>query len=315
MDRAEVRAFAPATIANLGSGYDVLGLAINRPGDVVDARRERERGLRFAVKTRHEGVPVDPKKNVAAYVAQLLVEESKPSFGIAITLRKRMPIGSGLGSSAASSVAALVAVNALLPRPLAKPDLLRFAVEGERLASGARHADNVAPSLLGGACIVRSYDPIDVVQVPVSNRLVWVVVHPHVVVRTEVARKILPKNVLLKKAVRQWGNVAGLVAGLASGDVSLVGRCVEDVIVEPVRARLVRGFHEVKASALAAGAFGCSFSGSGPSMFAVTDSLAAARRVASAMMTTFRMYAHVECDVYLSRVNLAGATVTRRVSR
>jgi homoserine kinase len=240
-------------------------------------------------------------------VVSLLLDETQPPFGIALTLRKKMPIGSGLGSSAASSVAALVAVNALLPKPLTRSNLLRFAVEGERKASGAPHADNVAPSLLGGAVLIRSYTPLDVVKFPVRCSIVWVVVHPHVVVRTAEARSLLPKAVSLETAIRQWGNISGLTIGLMSGDVGLVGKCVEDAIAEPVRANLIPGFHDVKAAALKAGAAGCSISGSGPSMFAVAASLSQARTIAAVMRRTFKRAADIGCDVYISRVNRHGA--------
>jgi homoserine kinase len=304
-----VRVFAPATIANLGSGFDVLGIAIDRPGDVVVARRISKPGLNFSVQTEHQDVPTDARHNVAAHVARLMLTQLRPRFGIQMTLHKQMPIGSGLGSSAASSVASVVAVNALLDAPLPRRDLLRFAVEGERKASGAPHADNVAPSLLGGVCLIRSYDPLDVISIRVRNTIVWVVVHPHLVVRTHDARRIMPSHLALKVAVRQWGNVGGLTAGLASGDAALVGKCTEDVVAELARADLVPGFHEVKQAALHAGAHGCTLSGSGPSMFAVASSMRAAMRIGKAMAQAFSRHAKVPCEVYVSRVNMHGARV------
>lgn len=304
-----VKVFAPASIANLGAGFDVLGIAIHRPGDIVVAKRQAKPGLSFSVQTKYENVPVDVKKNVAAHVALLLLEELKPPFGVEMILHKKMPVSSGLGSSAASSVAAVAAVNALLAKPLPRRELLRFAVEGERLATGSLHADNVAPCLLGGAQLVRSLEPLDVIALPVRNTITWVVVHPHLEVRTGDARDALPKSVEFKSVIRQCGNVAGLIAGLAQGDPDLVGKCTEDVIVEPVRACMVPGFHEVKAAAVQAGALGCTLSGSGPSMFAVTASLAAARVVASKMKKAFATFANVDCDVYISKINPRGATV------
>lgn len=307
----KVRAFAPATIANLGSGFDVLGLAIDRPGDEVAAERIERPGLVFSVRTKLGNLPSDAKKNVAGHVARLMLEELRPPFGVRMVLYKKMPIGSGLGSSAASSVAAVMAVNALLPKPLKRPDLLRFAIEGERLASGSAHADNVAPSLLGGACLVRSYKPLDVVEIPVKNVITWIVVHPHIEIQTEAARDVLPKAVPLHTAVRQWGNIAGLTVGLAAGNAELVGKCVEDEIAEPVRGNLIPGFHEVKAAAFRAGAFGCSISGSGPSIFAVAQSASCAVGIAGAMRRTFRRFAGIGCDVFASRINMRGALVAR----
>jgi len=308
----KIKAFAPATIANLGSGFDVLGIAIAEPGDYVVAQRRSAPGLSFAVRTRQQDVPVHAPDNVAAHVASLMLDELKPPFGVTMVLHKEMPIGSGLGSSAASSVASVVAVNALLSKPLKRIDLLRFAVEGERKASGSPHADNVAPSLLGGACLVRSYEPLDIISIPVRNSIVWVVVHPHVVVRTEEARNILPKAISLRTAIRQWGNISGLTVGLASGDPELVGKCVEDEVAEPVRANLIPGFNDVKQAAIKAGAFGCSISGSGPSIFAVASSPRAARQIGVAMQRTFARVAKVQCEVYISRVNMEGARIVWR---
>jgi homoserine kinase len=310
-----VKTFAPATVSNLGPGFDVLGVALDRPGDFVVASRQSEPGLLFSVKTSQAQVPLDSKGNVAAYVAKLMLREMKADFGIRMVLQKSMPIGSGLGSSAASSVAAAMAVNALLPKPLKKSELLRFALQGELFACGSMHADNAAPSLLGGGCLIRSYDPVDVIPIPVDHSLVWIVVHPHVVVLTKKSRAILPQQIPLRAAVRQWGNVAALVLGLGSGDHDLIRRSVEDVIMEPLRSRLIPGFDEVKASALRAGALGCSISGSGPSVFSIAPSMRAARVISAAMVKTFRRSAGVNSDVFLSRTNPNGASVVWRRDR
>lgn len=303
------KVYAPATIANLGSGFDVLGIAIDRPGDIVVAQRDPAPGLSFALRGGGKDLPAGVRTNVAAHVAGLMLGELRPPFGIRLCLEKRMPIGSGLGSSAASSVAAAVAVNALLPRPLPRIDLLRFAVEGERLASGAPHADNAAPSLLGGACLIRRYDPLDVIQIPIRQSLVWAVVHPHTIIRTEEARSILPKAITLETAILQWGNISGLTVGLAAGNATLVGKCLEDAIAEPIRGNLIPGFSEVKEEAIRAGAFGCSISGSGPSVFAVTESVGSGLRVAAAMKREFLRAAGLSSDAYVSRVNRGGARI------
>lgn len=305
-----VKAFAPASIGNVGSGFDVIGVALGKPGDVVLASRTKQGGLHFQLQSKASGVHLPAgTKNVAAHVAQLMLDEFKPDFGVKLTLHKRMPIGSGLGSSAASSVASVVAVNSLLPKPLKRRDLLRFALEGERLATSSGHADNVAPSLLGGAQLVRSYSPLDVVALPVRNTIWWVVVHPHLVVHTQDARNVLPAEIPLKSAIHQWGNVGGLVAGLVRGDAKLVGKCTEDVVAEPHRAKLIAGFDEVKHAALDAGAFGCTLSGSGPSMFAVAASPHSARKIAAVMKKAFARAANVRCDVFISKTNMRGATI------
>ena len=293
----------------------MIGIAIDSPGDFVTARRNPVPGLTFSVRTADVSVPTDPSSNVAAYVASLMLAELRPPFGVTLELAKKMPVGSGLGSSAASSVASVVSVNALLLKPLRRYDLLRFALEGERMASGAPHADNIAPSLLGGACLIRSYDPLDVISLPLKNTVVWVVVHPHIVVRTAEARAILPKEVPLTSAIRQWGNVGGLTAGLALGDAGLIGRCVHDVIVEPLRAPMIPCFHEIKEAALTAGATGCSISGSGPSVFAVATSASSARKIGASMKRVWKESGGLKADVYISRVNMRGAVVIKRGTR
>jgi homoserine kinase len=312
MKSVTVQTYAPATISNLGPGFDILGVAIDRPGDVVVARRRPETGLAFSVVTNDTAVPLDSNKNVAGHVASLLLHARRPSFGVELVLHKSMPIGSGLGSSAASSVAAVVAVNALLTKPMTKAELLPFILEGERLACGSAHADNAAPSLFGGGCLIRSYEPLDVVPFPVHSSLVWIVVHPKTEVLTKKARTMLPDEIPLRAAVHQWGNVAGLVMGLAAGDQSLIRRCVEDVVAEPLRAELIPGFHDVKKAALRAGALGCSISGSGPSVFAIASSLQKARTIGAVMAKKFRSVAGIASTVYLSRTNTTGAHIVRR---
>lgn len=309
-------AFAPATISNLGSGFDVIGLALEKPGDYVVAERAEKRGVQLVGVDGDNGMlPRDLRKNVATYVASLVLKDLNPRFGVAITVHKRMPIGSGLGSSAASAVAAAVAVNTLLGNPLTKNELLPYAIEGERFVSGAGHPDNVSPSLLGGVTLIRDTKRLDVVQLPAPRKILWVVVHPHIEIRTAYARKILPKNVPLTKAVHQWGNVGGLVAGFCTGDVRLLARSIEDVIVEPVRARLIPGFHKIKSAALKAGALACSISGSGPSMFALVETQADAQRVGRAMQKAFGREAGLSSDLIISRVNEKGARVVPRVGR
>jgi homoserine kinase len=307
MSPTRVTVFAPATIANVGPGFDALGVALERPGDVVVAARAPRPGVEFALRGDRHGVPARAADNVASHVARLMLDELAPGLGVTLVLAKGLPMGSGLGSSAASSVAAAVAVNALLPRPLPRHELLRFAVEGERKASGAPHADNAAPALFGGACLVRGGDPPDVVRLAAKDAVVWIVAHPHLVVETAAARRVLPRSVPLVLAARQWANLAGLVAGLVQGDAALIGRSIEDVIVEPARAPLIPCFYGVKEAALAAGALGCSIAGSGPSVFAVVRLGGPVRRVAMAMRQAFRREARLRCDVITSRLNRRGA--------
>jgi homoserine kinase len=308
-----VIAFAPASISNLGSGFDVIGLALQTPGDYIEAERIDKRGVRLAGVDGDDGMlPRDARRNVATYVASLLLKDLKPKGGVAITVHKRMPAGSGLGSSAASSVAAAVAVNALFGNPLTKKDLLPYAIEGERFVSGTGHPDNVSPSLFGGVTLIRDAGTLDVVQLPIPRKILWVVVHPHIVIRTAHARKILPRNVPLAKAVYQWGNLGGLVAGFCTGNLELIGRSIEDVIVEPVRARLIPGFRQVKSAALEAGALACSISGSGPSIFALVQTRADAKRVGGAMQKAFRQAA-LKSDLIISCISEEGARLLSHV--
>lgn len=305
MKPRHVKVYAPATIANVGAGFDVLGIAIDAPGDIISAKRIAEPGLRFSLHPASVKVPASDR-NVAAHVAQLMLDELHPAFGVALTLHKKMPIGSGLGSSGASCAAAAFAVNALLNKPLPKMDLLRFAVEGERLAAGAPHADNVAPSLLGGACLIHSYRPLEVVRLPVKNTLYWVVVHPHLNVATEMARQLIPTALPLATVTAQMGSLGAFITGLATGNAQLIGKSIRDQIAEPARIPLIPGFVAAREAALAAGALAMSISGSGPSVFAVATSLASAKKIAVAIRSVFTRHARTKSDCYISRINMQG---------
>jgi len=301
-----VRVFAPATVANVASGFDVLGFALESPGDAVRLTRSADRGVRVLSVTGDDGkLPLDPKKNTAAVAVAAFLDRIGNPFGVDVELEKRMPLSSGLGSSAASAVAAVTAANLLAGTPLSPVELLPFTTEAERVACGSAHADNVAPSLLGGFVLIRSYDPLDVVRLPVPAGLSCAVVHPHTELRTEDARRVLKKEIRLSDAIRQWGNLAALVAALYNGDLALLGRSLQDVVAEPARSLLIPGFAQVKAAALAAGALGCSISGSGPSVFALCASTAEAARAGAAMAAAFKA-AGLASDLYLSAVNPRG---------
>lgn len=301
-EKQEVKVFAPASVANVNCGFDVMGFALEEPGDEIIARRTDGIGISIAKVTGDGGVlPVSPKKNTAGVSARALLKHLDSDVGIELEIHKKMPMGSGLGSSAASSVGAVIAVNRLLGSPLDLKDLLSFAAEGERVACGAAHLDNVAPSLLGGFVFIRSQQPPDVVELECSAPLFATVVHPKIEIRTEDTRKILRREVLLSKAVTQWGNVGGLVAGLLKGDYDLISRSLEDVIIEPIRSVLIPGFNEVKQAALEAGALGSGISGSGPSIFALSSSRETAEKVAEAMKKEFDRL-DLDNDVYISRI-------------
>ncbi len=304
-----VRVFAPATVANVAAGFDILGFAVDRPGDEVAARLCEPPGVRIVRVTGGDGsIPLDATRNTAGVSVLGLLERLGRRAGIELEIRKDMPLGSGLGSSAASAVAAVVAANELLGRPFERRDLLPFAMEAERVACGAGHADNVAPALLGGFLLIRSYQPLDIVRIDTPDELVCTLVHPQIEIRTEDARRILKTRITMRDAVVQWGNTAGLIAGLLKRDYPLIGRSLTDVIVEPARAILIPCFHQAKDAALQAGALGCSISGSGPSLFALSRGRDTATVVGDAMAGVYRS-AGIGCEVYVSGINHRGATV------
>jgi homoserine kinase len=249
----------------------------------------------------------DAGKNVVGRAAADVLHRAGARKGVRLWLHKQMPLASGLGSSGASSAAGAVAVNALLGNPLSERDVVSSAMEGERAASGTPHADNVAPSVMGGVVLVRSYQPFDVIRLPLPATLHISVVHPHWQVSTAEARRLVKgRTYSLDDIVANLGNIASLVAALASGDLALLGRSIEDRLVEPLRAQLIPGFDHVKRAALAAGGLGCSIAGSGPSVFAFADSATAAQRIGTAMQSAFRS-AGLESDLFAGQVSSEGA--------
>jgi homoserine kinase len=308
--RDRVTAFAPATVANVGPGFDVLGFAVEGIGDRVTAARRTGQGVVLAsVEGDGGALPRDAARNTAGVAAGALLDAIGESrLGFELRLTKGMPLASGLGSSAASAVAAVTAVNALLPEPADASVLLRAAAEGERVACGAAHMDNVAPSLLGGFVLVRGAGP-RVDALPVPEGLTCALLHPHQEVRTADARAVLPREVSRATAVEQVGNVAAFVAGLVRGDLELLRSGIRDAIAEPVRKGLVRGFDEVRGAALEAGALGCGLSGSGPSLFALCVSRERAEDVAAAMARALAATTGDAGDTWISPVGARGARV------
>jgi len=304
-----IKCFAPATVANVVCGYDVLGFALEKPGDEVVVSFNESNKIRI---TKIEGdngkLPKNPEKNVVGHVVKLFLEKINSDQGIDIELYKKMPLNSGLGSSAASSVGALVAVNELFGNPLTRLDLLPFAMEGERLASGNAHADNVAPSLLGGLVLIRSYDPLDVIKLPSDFELYVVSIHPHVDVPTGDARKIIKQQIPLKKAIEQWGNIAGLVTGFCTKDTDLISRSMKDVIIEPIRSMLIPLFSEMKQTALQNGALGFGISGSGPSVFALCKEEKDAKKISEELYKLLSAE-YISCEAIVTSINSKGAEI------
>jgi len=299
---------APATIANLGPGFDCMGLALAGLGDEVEASWAAGSDTRLES---IEGIgardlPLDPKRNCASVAARAVLRLAGEKRGVTLRLRKGLAGGSGLGSSSASSVAGAVAVHRLLGGALSHEDLLLAALRGEEAASGAAHADNVAPALLGGLVIVRSLDPVEWIRVEVPARACFAVVRPHRVVRTEDARRVLPAQVSLAAAIDNCRNAAALALAVERGDLALWGRATLDRIAEPARAHLLPGLEEARAAARTAGALGFSVSGSGPALFALCDGTAVARRAAAAMAQVFRR-AGTGCDAHVLGADNAGA--------
>jgi homoserine kinase len=306
-----LRVFAPASASNLGPGFDVLGLALEEPGDVVEAEYSEIEGVQIVEVTGAPSLSTNPTRNTAGVAASAVLHRIDPAGTVGVRLRvhKKMPLASGLGSSAASSVAAAMAVNELCSGGLSRNVLVECALEGEKAASGTAHADNVAPSLMGGIVLVRSCAPLDLISLPVPSALRIVVIHPHTQVQTAMARRrVVERRFEISKAVANLGNIAALVSALHSGDLDLLGRSIHDELVEPIRAPLVPGFGAVKDAALAAGAKGCSISGSGPSMFAFSDDDGLATAVADAMQGAFRQFG-LGSDRYVGSVNTTGARV------
>ena len=307
--RNEIHVYAPASVANVACGFDTLGFAIHRPGDDVMVKFSRDPGFRItSITGTSVKLPTEPRKNTAGVAALALLEHlDQADRGIEMHIHKGIPVGSGIGSSACSAVAAVVAINELLGKPLSRRELLPFALQGEALASGgAMHADNVGPCLLGGMVLVRSNADLDLVNIPIPSELHVAVALPRLTVLTADARAVLPKKIPLKDGITQWGNVGGLVAGFMSGDYGLIGRSLHDVVAEPARAHLIPHFHAVQDAALTAGALGCSISGAGPACFALCRGDESAFEVAVAMQFAFSDNG-IPCERYISTINTHGA--------
>ena len=303
----EIKLFCPATIANLSCGFDVLGLCLDTAGDEMIIRKSDIKGVRI---TKIEGadLPLETERNVAGVAALALLKEVETNFGFDIEIYKHIKAGSGIGSSAASAAGAVFGVNELLGRPFSRKDLVQFAMQGEKLASGNAHADNVAPALLGGFTLVRSYNPLDVIKIESPSELYATVVHPQIELKTSDARSVLKQTVSLKSAIVQWGNVGGLVAGLYTQDYDLIGRSLHDEIVEPVRSMLIPGFDLIKKTALENGALGSGISGSGPSIFALSKGIATANKIAKAMSAVYEdMF--LPYEIHVSKINPDGIRI------
>ncbi len=304
-----IKVFAPATVGNACVGFDVLGFAVDKPGDEIQLTKSDIPGIRFVDITGDDGkLSRDSEKNTASIAIQAFLNQYTNPIGVDIILHKKMPSGSGLGSSAASAVVGAFAINELLDRPFSKERLLHFAMEGEFFASGTHHADNVTPCLYGGFTLIRSNDPYDVINIPVPDDLYVVLIYPEVEIITSEARDLLPYDIPLKTASKQWANVAGLISGLMSSDYDLISRSLKDHVAEPYRSKLIPGFNEVKELAIQSGALGLSISGSGPAMFAFCKGGEVAKKCGKALEDYYEKKG-IEHQMFVSKINKKGPVI------
>jgi homoserine kinase len=304
-----VTAFAPATVSNVACGFDVLGFALDEPGDRVTATVAPAGVSIAAIEGDGGRLPREAARNTASVAVLALLTKIGDRRGVSLTIHKGLPLSSGLGGSAASAVAAVVAVNALLDANVSRETLLQCALEGERLGAGSSHADNIAPCIFGGFVLVRRPNPCDIVSLPVPAGLTAVVIHPNLEIETARARALLGTTVALQDAVKQWANLGAFVHALHTADFDLLSRSLEDSIAEPRRAPLVPGLALIKRAAADAGALGCSLSGSGPSLFALCRGDESAARVAEAMAAAVKTHIGGEPETYISRISGQGARI------
>jgi homoserine kinase len=302
----QIRVHSPATVSNVVCGFDCLGFALSEPYDDITLRLIDEPAIRI----RHNdgfGLPTEPEKNVAGVALRAMLDAIDAKIGFEIEITKGIKPGSGIGSSAASACGAVAAANELLKRRFSKLELIEFAMAGEMLASGSRHADNLAPCIYGGFVLVRSSQPLDVIELD-HPPLFAAVLHPQIEIKTSEARAILPREVPLAAAVRNWSNLGAFVAALAKGDMEMLSRAMRDEIVEPARSPLIPGFDDVKRAGLAAGAIGGGISGSGPSMFMLAATPENAHEIEAAMSDVY-VRLGIEFNTYVSAIDPEGVKV------
>ncbi|WP_233881765.1 homoserine kinase [Tenacibaculum piscium] len=303
-----IKIFAPATVANVSCGFDSMGLAVDTMGDEMTFTKTIEKGVKITAITGADGLSFDATKNAAGVVALAMLEKHPVDFGIEITMHKGFSPGSGLGSSAASSAGAAFGVNELLNKPFSTLELTKFSMIGEEAACGTPIADNVSAAIYGGFVLIRSYEPLEIIKIPVPSELRLVAIHPQIEVKTKDAREVLPDNVSLKNAVTQWANVGGLVSGLYTNDYQLISNSLTDVIVEPARKHLIPHFDLVKSEAIKAGALGAGISGSGPTIFALCKGNDAVKKVHKAIQNAYADK-NIDFTLFSSKINTEGIKI------
>ena len=302
-----LKIFAPATVANVSCGFDSLGFAVDTIGDEMTFTKTSEKGVKITNITGAD-LPYDVDKNAASAVIKKILLDAKADFGIALTIHKGFSPGSGLGSSAASAAGAAFGVNQFLVDKYSNLELTKFAMFGEEVACGSAIADNVAAAIYGGFVLVRSYEPLEIIKLPVPEALRVVAIHPQIAIKTKDAREVLPKEIALKNAVTQWANVGGLVSGLFTNNYELISNSLVDVIVEPFRKGLIPFFDEVKTNALNAGALGAGISGSGPTIFALCKGEKSAKDVYKAIESTYKETG-IGFEIFISKINPQGMKI------
>jgi homoserine kinase len=303
----EVKLFCPATIANLSCGFDVMGLCLEGIGDEMIIRKSSTKGLQIK-KIVGADLPYESEKNVAGVAGLALLKELRIDCGFEIEIYKKIKAGSGIGSSAASAAGAVFGINELVGKPFSRKELVEFAMQGEVLASGSAHADNVAPALCGGFTVIRNSNPLDIIRIDSPSDLYATVIHPQVELKTSAMRAVLQPMISFQSAITQWGNLAGLVAGLYTSDYPLIGRSLHDVIVEPLRGKFIPHFDQVKQTALLNGALGSGISGSGPSIFALSKGIDTAKNIAQAFQTVFEETS-IPYEIHVSKINSEGVKI------
>lgn len=302
----KIKVFAPASIANLGCGFDIMGMALDEVGDVLEMTLDEEGSGISILNDTDVPLPQDAEDNVITPVIRKFFALTGHTGRVQVRILKKIYPGSGIGSSAASSAAAAFGINELFGAPLSEEDVVVCAMEGENLASGGYHADNAAPAVMGGITLIRGYEPLDIIKLPVPGNLYCPVIHPHLTVSTKEARSILPREIPMHTAITQWGNVGGLVAGLCTGNIELVGRAMRDAVAEPYRKQFIPGFDELRAKLLGAGALAMNISGSGPSVFALANRSDIAQRVGAIMERHFAQQG-ILSETYVVKVSNKGA--------
>ena len=302
-----IKIFAPATVANVGCGFDVLGFCLDNIGDIMQVSKSQTKGIKISNVTGFD-LPLNPKKNVAGVSALALYDTLNIDYGFDIQIEKKIKPGSGIGSSAASAAGSVFAINELLGQPFSKTELVQFALKGEAMASQSEHADNLAPAIFGGFTLIKNINPLQILQLPTPEDLYAVIIHPQIEIKTSESRAILPQLVALKDAVVQWSNLGSLIHALHSSNYDLIGQSLQDVIVEPHRSKLIPNYFKLKQIASDHGALGTSISGSGPSIFSLCKGSKTARSV-EANLINFMNETNLPFESYLSKINTQGVKI------